>query len=108
MEKGQKPSHISQTIKEVFENIDQAGAIGISKEDIASFWCEAAGAKAARHSSPAGLKGKTLIVNVDSTIWIYQLRLKEQGLLKRMTRLLKKKDKDIEKIRFRAGETKDN
>ena len=96
-----KPSHISQTIKEVFENIDPGGTAGAGKDNILSAWYKAAGSKAAKHSSPAALKDETLLVNVDSTAWIYQLRLKEQDLLKKISRLLKKQK--IQKIRFRAG-----
>ena len=98
----QKTPHISEAIKEVFKNIDETNAPGITKNDILSAWQKAAGTKAAKHSSPASLKEKTLIVNVDSTVWIYQLRLKEQELLKKIKRLLKKMD--VERIRFRAGE----
>jgi len=102
MKKEHMPSHISRTIKEVFENIEQAKATGVSKNDIYLLWHKAVGAKAAKHSIPAFIKDKTLFVNVDSTAWIYQLRLKEQDLLKKINRLLKKQK--IQKIRFRAGE----
>ena len=98
----QKSPHISEAIKEAFKNIDKTGTPGITRDDISSAWQKAAGAKAVKHSNPARLKEKTLIVNVDSTAWIYQLRLKEQGLLKKINRLLKKTQ--VERIRFRAGE----
>ncbi len=97
-----KTSHISETIKEVFENISKTDTAGTSKDDILSAWQRAVGVKAAKHSSPVGLKDKTLIVNVDSTVWIYQLRLKEADILKKMRKQLKKPG--VEKIRFRAGE----
>ena len=94
MGKEQRPSHISQTIKDVFKNIGQ--------DDIFSAWHKAAGPKATKHSRPVLIRDKTLLVNVDSTTWIYQLRLKEQTLLKKLGRLLERQK--IQKIRFRAGE----
>jgi len=96
--------HISQAIKEVFEGIDKINSTGPSKSDILSAWHKAAGPKAAKHTSPAALKDKTLLVNVDSTVWMYHLRLKEAVLLKKIDRLLKLKGQNIQRIRFRAGE----
>ena len=96
-----KPSHIGQTIKEVFEVIDKT-TTGTSKKDISSAWARAAGAKAAAHSEPAGLKNKTLLVSVDSTVWIYHLRLKKKKLLKKIGALLE--GQEIEEIKFRAGQ----
>ena len=98
--------HISQAIKEVFEDIDKINPTGPSKTDILSAWHKVAGPKAAKHTSPAALKDKTLLVNVDSTVWMYHLRLKEAVLLKKIDRLLKLKGQNIQRIRFRAGETK--
>jgi predicted nucleic acid-binding Zn ribbon protein len=96
-----KPSHISQVVKDIFGELDKAGVSNPDKVDISTVWVKAAGQKAARHSSPASLRNKTLLVSVDSSAWIYQLRLKEQELIKKMAKLLNKQE--IEKIRFRAG-----
>ncbi len=102
----QKALHIGDAIKAVFENIERSRVGGAGRPDIFYVWGKAAGEKAARHSSPAGLKDKTLVVNVDSTAWIYQLRLQEEMLLGKIKKLIK--SNDIEKIRFRTGEiTKD-
>ncbi len=98
-----KPQHISGTIKEVFENLSASEEAGPGKkDDIYYKWEKAAGKTAARHSSPAGLKDKILTVNVDSTVWIYQLRLKEASILRKIGNSFK--GHEIEKIRFRSGE----
>ncbi len=102
----QKALHIRDTVKAVFENIERVRVGGTDKLDIFCVWEKAAGGKAAKHSSPAGLKDKTLVVNVDSTAWIYQLRLQEESLLSKIKKLAR--NNSIEKIRFRTGEIAKN
>ena len=97
-----KPSHISDTIKEVFENLDQTNKTGVGKDNVCLAWERAAGKTAARHSAPVSLRNKTLIVSVDSTVWMYQLRLQNAGLLKKINKQLK--SHSVESIRLRAGE----
>ncbi|MFH0732830.1 MAG: DUF721 domain-containing protein [Candidatus Omnitrophota bacterium] len=100
MRQYKKPSHISDAVKEVIGGIDKTANTG--KYDIYDAWRKAAGEQAAKHSSPALIRNNDLVINVDSTMWIYQLRTKESELIKNMAALLKS-DK-IKKIRFRAGE----
>ena len=97
-----KPNHISDTIKEVFESIDKTNSPGVSKKNILASWETVVGEKAAAHSKPIELRGETLLVSVDSAVWIYQLRLKEKELLKKLKTLLGVEG--IKKIRLRAGQ----
>lgn len=79
-----------------------AGKDSLSKEDINEAWEKAAGKAAGNHSSPARIRGKVLIVNVDSPIWIYQLNLKRAEIEKKLNRLIGRKAPLS--IRLRAGE----
>lgn len=79
-----------------------AGKDLLSKEAIKGAWEKAAGREAGNHSSPARIRGKILIVNVDSPIWIYQLNLKKAEIEKKLNRLIGRKPPLS--IRLRAGE----
>lgn len=74
----------------------------LCKEDIKRVWEKAAGKEASRHSSPARVRGKVLIINVDSPIWIYQLNIKRAEIEKKLNRLIKQRAPLS--IRLRAGE----
>lgn len=102
MKRRRKVSHISNTVKEIFENIEQQSTSGKTGQDIVAVWSKAAGEAASAHSQPTALQNKTLVINVDSSAWIYQLRLKERDLLKKINTLLEKEA--VQKIRFRAGQ----
>ena len=86
--------------EKIFEQITQNDTT--KEEDIYTIWKKAAGEKAVRHSIPINIKENTLIVNVDSTAWIYQLKLKQDQILKKLTKI--PTTEKIKKIRFRAGE----
>jgi len=96
------PTAIKEVLKKAIEQIDKKQQGQVSKEEIARYWESAAGKEASRHSSPAQFKGKTLLINVDSSIWIYQLNIKKKKIEEKLSRLLK--HKAPVKIRLRAGE----
>ena len=96
------PTPIKDVLKGAVEKIVAKGEGPVFEEDINSLWERAAGKEASKHSSPAGIKGKTLIVNVDSPTWIYQLNIKKEKIEKRLSRLIKN-GKRLS-IRLRAGE----
>ena len=72
------------------------------REQINEIWEKAAGKDAGKHSSPARIRGKTLIVNVDSPTWIYHLNIKKSQIEKKLNKLIGK-DPWLS-IRLRAGE----
>lgn len=73
---------------------------------IALEWDKIVGEKVAAHSRPVALKGKTLVVNVDSSVWLSELSHYFKG------KILEKihdemGEKRIRDIRFRIGEISD-
>lgn len=70
---------------------------------IAQEWGRIVGEKIARHSAPVGVRGRTLIVNVDSSVWLAELRqFFKEKMLEQIHRELG--EKRIRDIRFRIGE----
>lgn len=96
-----KPEPIKNIIKTTIERIIKDGP-PLCKEEIKKIWEKAAGREAGRHSSPAGIRGKTLIINVDSPTWIYQLNIRRGQIEKRVNNLIGRRSQLS--IRFRAGE----
>ncbi len=65
-------------------------------------WLDAAGENAAKHTKPKKMTKTTLVIDVDSPTWIYQLNINKSKIEKRLNRYFKNK-KPIT-IKFRAGE----
>lgn len=75
----------------------------IREAKIAQDWSRIVGSQIASHSKPAGLKGKVLIVNVDSSVWLSELSQFFKGkMLEEIHRELG--EKRIQDIRFRIGD----
>lgn len=70
---------------------------------IALKWKKIVGERVAAHSRPVAVRGRTLIVNVDSSVWLTELSryFKEKILSKIHDEMGEKRIKDI---RFRIGE----
>jgi predicted nucleic acid-binding Zn ribbon protein len=100
--KRSRPVPIKDVLKSAVEKIVSGSEDPVFEEDIKKVWERVAGKEASRHSSPAALKGRTLIVNVDSPTWIYQLNTKKEKIEKKLNRLVKE-GKRLN-IRLRAGE----
>lgn len=96
-----KPEPIRDILKTTIEGI-VAEKGPFCKEDIKKAWEKTVGKEASSHSWPTRIKGKALIINVDSPIWIYQLNIKKNEIEKRLNRLIKRKIPLS--IRLRAGE----
>lgn len=73
-----------------------------SEEGARILWEAAAGADAAKHSKPVAIKKSELLVNVDSSSWLYELTMRKKKLLKGLEGKFGKKV--IKNIRFRIGE----
>ena len=93
-------------LEDIVKNIisGMGGRTRLGEEEILKAWKEAAGVRASRHSRPKSFKGAILIVNVDSSGWLYELTVGKKEILKRLGERLK--GKAIKDIRFRIGETK--
>lgn len=73
-----------------------------SEEGVLVLWAAAAGAGAAKHSKPVAIKKSELVVNVDSSSWLYELTLRKKEILRALEGKFGKKI--IKNLRFRIGE----
>ena len=91
---------LKDTIKKVIANLEKR-----EKEelDIVRTWESAAGKKASKHTKPAFLKSRRLVVNVSDSSWLYKLTLEKESLIKRFNKNLKGRKK-IKELQFRIGE----
>jgi len=93
-------SPLSGLVKKAIKSL--SGSKHITEEDMALAWEEAAGEKASRHSRPTSFKGGTLVVNVDTSAWLYELTVAKKEVLGKLGVNLK--GKKIKDIRFRIGD----
>lgn len=89
-------------LKDVIKNLSGKDRLGA--EEITEAWRSAAGEDAARHSKPVSLKKSTVVVNVDSSGWLYELTIKKKEILRKLEEVLK--GKKVKDIRLRIGEIK--
>lgn len=100
--KNLKPVPIKDVLMRAIEGIAAKQENLLYKEDIEKIWEDVVGKEAGRHSRPVRFKGKSLIINVDSSTWIYQLNIKKKTIEQRLNKLLKHKSPF--KISLRVGE----
>ncbi|MCM8794418.1 MAG: DUF721 domain-containing protein [Candidatus Omnitrophica bacterium] len=81
------------------------GQAHLTKEEIEGVWTKVAGPQAAQHSWPHRMTKKRLIIEVESSGWMYTLNLKRQQLLVGLIELLGA-DR-VTALNFRIGEKKD-
>jgi len=101
--KGSKPTPIKSVLGKAIQSIIDSKKNTVSEEEIQQVWEQAAGKEASRHSHPIRIKENVLVVNVDSSIWIYQLNLNKQKIEKELNKLLKREQ--LITITLRAGES---
>ena len=53
-----------------------------SADEVAALWRQLAGPRAAQHSRPTSLRQGELLVTVDSSVWLWNLSLQREALLK--------------------------
>jgi predicted nucleic acid-binding Zn ribbon protein len=91
---------IGRLVKDALKKL--GGAKPFTAQDARAVWAKAAGKKAARHSQPVSFRRSRLVVNVDSSAWLYELTLKKRGIIKKLDG--KFGTKKVKEIRFRVGE----
>ncbi len=69
------------------------------QEEILKIWQDVLGNKAAKHTKIMGIKNTKLMVNVDSSVWLFQLHLRRSRLLEKLRGIMN----DLEGINFRIG-----
>jgi predicted nucleic acid-binding Zn ribbon protein len=84
--------------------VSDLGKKKLSEEALGKAWRSASGRKAARHTRPVGLRRAVLVVNVDSSSWLFELTLKKRALLKKVRE--RAEGKKIKDIRLRIGDIK--
>lgn len=100
---GKGAEHFSQLINKVIEGL--SGKERLGEEEIVSAWRKAAGNAAAGHSRPVSFKKASLVVNVASSSWLYELTVRKKEIMKILESELK--GKKIKELRFRIGDIKD-
>jgi predicted nucleic acid-binding Zn ribbon protein len=74
---------------------------GLELTGIFSLWDEVVGAAVAKIASPAGFKGKILLVNVVSSVWIQELQYHRKEIIRKLNEALGKEL--VCDIKFRIG-----
>ena len=96
-----KPSPIEDVVKGVIKTWGKEKP-RFTQEEITKLWVRAAGKKFAEHSKPVSFKSSRLIVEVDSSGWLYELTLEKNSILKKLRGSFK--GKALQEIQFRIGE----
>ncbi|MBU2540313.1 MAG: DUF721 domain-containing protein [Candidatus Omnitrophica bacterium] len=68
--------------------------------EIYAQWPKIVGVLFSRHCSPVDLKEGTLIINVESSAWMYMLRLKKGQILQKLNKISVQK---IQAVKLRIG-----
>ena len=98
-----RAEHFSQLIGRVIDAL--SGQERLGEEEIKAAWRRAAGEAPAKHSKPVSFKKGSLIVNVESSSWLYELTVRKKEIIKTLEAELKKKK--IRELRFRIGDIKE-
>ena len=99
-----KPEPIKNTVQDIIKQLKKKGLV--EEDDIIKRWKKAAGKKINAHTKPVIIKDSVLIVNVESSGWLFELQTKYKNKLLKKIKKNTKRPK-IENIRFRLGEIKD-
>jgi hypothetical protein len=95
-----KPERIDSVVKSIIGKLDKSS--NPTSEDIDKIWKGIVGGKAFPHTKPASLRKKRLVINVDTSGWLYELTLRKKEFLAELKNRLGK-DK-IRELQFRIGE----
>ncbi|MEA3328395.1 MAG: DUF721 domain-containing protein [Candidatus Omnitrophota bacterium] len=98
-----QPEQIGKTVNRIIKNISlPKRSIG---GRVLQLWPEVAGRKIGRHTRPAGVKNGRLTINVDGSVWLYELTQRHR---KRLLKKLQKRmgNEALAEIRFKIGDTR--
>lgn len=96
-----KPEPIKDVIKGVIKGMSE-GAPEFNKEQIAKIWTKVAGSRFTKHSRPISFRRSRLIINVDSSSWLYELTVRKVHILRKLKKEFK--EKPLKELQFRIGE----
>jgi len=93
-----------EPIKDIINNVIQQLSPDKRRpqEEILKIWQDVLGDKAAKHTKVMNIKKGKLLVNVDSSVWLFQLYLKRNRLLEKLRGTIN----DLEDISFRIGKVR--
>ena len=91
-------------IKDVINDVVEGLSSGKNRpqEQILKIWQEVLGKKTSKHTKIMGLYKGVLLVNVDSSVWLFHLNLKRGALLKK----LRSATGELKEIKIRIGSVK--
>jgi predicted nucleic acid-binding Zn ribbon protein len=93
--------HIGEVLQKVIKNLGLERKLKEAR--IAREWESVVGSRIAAHCRPVSIKGSTIIVNVDSSVWLSELNnFFKDKLLDRLQAEFK--ELRIHNIKFRIGE----
>jgi len=96
----------ASSIKAVLSSIilEMSGEKKHKIDTVKDAWKQVLTGKENAHARPVALKSKRLIVNIDSSAWMYELSLKKQEIHKKLNEKLSSNKISINEIIFRIGE----
>ncbi len=94
-----QPKPISDILDDFLKNRTQNNRR--SPWHVEDAWKASVGKKISKHTAPISFNNKRLVVNVDSSMWLYQLGFLKEGILSKLKSALG--ENDIEDIYFKIG-----
>jgi len=94
---GRKNKPLNDILKEVISNLEKREE---QEKSILNTWEKAVGEKAAKHTKIMSMKGKTLIINVSNSSWLYKLTTEKSKIIKKFNT----KKEIIKEIQFRISQ----
>ena len=91
--------HIGPIMKTVISEFYKKSDQGLLK--IYAAWKETVDEAVAENSKPAAMKGKVLIINVSSSIWMHELYFLKNDLVQKINQSLG--EKLVEELKFKIG-----
>ena len=91
-----KPQKIKSIIAEVMASLAKS-----ELDPVRGSWQTLLGEDAAKHAVPVSIKKGTLIVGVDSSVWLQHLTMRKLDILQKLKDV--PLDEPVEDIRFRHG-----
>jgi predicted nucleic acid-binding Zn ribbon protein len=94
-----KPTPIGDITKSVVKSLSEGRHA--KGEKVKALWAEAVGERFTKHAQPGSFKKKRLVVNVDSSSWLYELTIRKGKILNKLKEDL---GDEIKELQFRIGE----
>lgn len=103
MDRGRTPAkkftHIGDVLAQTLRNCRRETNETLAR--VGSFWPEVVGGTLGEHSCPAAMKGRLLLVHVNSSVWLHEMRFLKEDMIKNINRILGQPL--IRDIKFKVG-----